>query len=94
MSTLSLLRAIILPSKNLGATTATKKLPVKSARLVSMPETATAPITFGQCPKCQNQIGTVPVYPVYVGDDKSDRENHMFRCDACGHFQIKTVKYR
>jgi hypothetical protein len=35
----------------------------------------------------------VLVYPVYVGDDKSDRERHMFRCDVCGYFENKRVKY-
>ena len=61
-----------------------------------MPETekVTAPVTFGRCLKCKNLISTVVVYPVYVGDDKSDRENHMFRCDVCGYFEIKRVKYR
>jgi hypothetical protein len=30
---------------------------------------------------------------INVGDVKSDRERHMFRCDVCGYFENKRVKY-
>jgi hypothetical protein len=60
-----------------------------------MPEASqepAAPVTFGPCPKCQYPLRLVLVEPVYA--DNPDRENRMFRCDACEHSEIKTVKYR
>jgi hypothetical protein len=46
-----------------------------------MPEIEKAPprpFPLDRAAKCQNPISIALVYPVYVGDDKSDRERHMF----------------
>ncbi len=66
------------------------------AKVIPMPETSQKPtvsVSFGPCPKCQNPMRIVLVEPVYNAD-KPDRENRIFQCDACGHAETKTVKYR
>jgi hypothetical protein len=46
-------------------------------------------ITFGPCPKCQT-----PIRLAFVEPDKPEYETRTYRCDACGHSETKTVKYR
>ena len=44
---------------------------------------------FGPCPKCNQPLRLSLIEP-----DQVDREKRMYECIACGHYEIKTVKYR
>jgi len=53
---------------------------------ISLPAPLT---TFGPCPKCQTRIRLAFIEPAKPG-----YETRTYRCDECGHSEIKTVKYR
>jgi Zn ribbon nucleic-acid-binding protein len=46
-------------------------------------------LSFGPCPKCNEPLRLALIEP-----DQADREKRMYECIACGHYEIKTVKYR
>jgi Zn ribbon nucleic-acid-binding protein len=59
---------------------------------ISSRPTRTPSITFGPCPKCQNQMRLALIEPDLAV--KPEFETRTYQCDACGHAETKTVKYR
>ena len=49
----------------------------------------TQPLSFGPCPKCKQPMRLGLIEPAEPGYEK-----RTYECAACGHSEIRTVKYR
>jgi hypothetical protein len=58
-----------------------------------MPEPLRIPtprsLHFGPCPKCNEPLRLAVIEP-----DQANHDKRMYECISCGHYEIRTVKYR